>query len=47
MPPSGVGMVLQVRMNEPVIAREPRDRPFDRTMLARLFDAAGEDLVGH
>ena len=33
-------------MDEAVRAREPRDRPFDRTVLARLLDAAGEDLVG-
>src|ERR1700733_2970973 len=38
---------VAIRMNEPVIACEPGDRPFDRAMLARLLDAAGEDLVGY
>jgi hypothetical protein len=37
---------VAIRMNEAVIAREPRDRPLDRAMLARFIDAAGEDLVG-
>ena len=38
---------VAIRMNEPVSAREPGDRPFDRAVLARLVDSAGEDLVGY
>ena len=38
---------VAIRMNEPVGAREPRDRPFDRAVLALFLDSAGERLVGH
>ncbi len=37
---------VAIRMDEPVGVREPRDRPFDRAVLARPLDAAGKHLVG-
>ena len=37
---------VAIGMNEAVVAREPCDRPFDRAVLARFLDPAGERLVG-
>ena len=34
-------------MDESVTAREPGDRPFDRAVLARLVDSAGENLIDY
>ena len=36
---------VAIGMDEAVLAGEPGDRPFDRAMLARFLDLAGEGLV--
>ena len=36
---------VAIGMDEAVLGGEPGDRPFDRAVLARLLDLAGEDLI--
>ena len=43
----GRGNRVAVGMDEAVLDSRPRDRPFDRAVLAFLFHLAGEGLVDH